>query len=238
MGYDRYWNLFDLFLVLSSIFDEIAQNDVRFRSVRLARGLRLFRALRVIRVVRFFRDLRLMVCMITQSLWSLSWAFLLLLMIMYVFSILLMQGVIMHLRENLEVARSEVEGELAQRYGSILQTLYTLLGSITGGLDWLSATDCLERLSPLYQFVFAVYVFFTVIGVLNVLTGIFVERANELTGLDRDLVVQSEFRRNEMFVEGMTRIFQEADKDGSGGISWEEFRSYLKNARVKAYLAR
>jgi hypothetical protein len=158
-------------------------------------------------------------------------------MIMYIFTVLLMQGVIMHLSENLEVAGSDIGGELAQWYGSVAETLFTLLGSITGGVDWLSATDCLDRISPLYRMVFAIYVFFVVIGVLNVLTGIFVERATEVSGLDRDLVIQSELKRSETFVEEMTRIFHEADEDSSGRISWAKFRKYLENARVKAYLA-
>jgi len=72
---------------------------------------------------------------------------------------------------------------------------------------------------------------------LKVLTGIFVGRASELSGLDRDLVIQSELKRNQTFHYEMQRIFEEADLDGSGTISWPEFKNYLENDKAKAYLA-
>jgi len=76
-----------------------------------------------------------------------------------------------------------------------------------------------------------------VIGVLNVLTGIFVERASELSGLDRDLVIQGELKHNEAFLSEMKAIFEEADTDGSGTINWQEFKEYVKNKEVRAYLS-
>jgi len=211
--------------------------DVGFGSFRFIRGLRMFRVLRIIRVMRFFRDMRLMVCMILQSLWSLSWALLLLVIIMYLFTVLFMQGAILHLRHASGTVDPETRDGLSLWYGSINETMYTLLASITGGVDWIDATRCLEDVSPFYRFLFAVYVVFVVVGVLNVLTGIFVERASELSGLDKDLVIHSEIGRNEAFLDEMKELFIEADVDGSGSISWQEFRDWLQNPRVKAYLA-
>merc|ERR1712228_1144168 len=95
----------------------------------------------------------------------------------------------------------------------------------------------LSQIHWFYEAVFVLYILFVVIGVLNVLTGIFVERAQELSGLDRDLVIQGEIKRNDAFLTEMKGIFEEADVDQSGSISWEEFKEYLKNAEVKAYLA-
>merc|ERR1719330_1768093 len=108
---------------------------------------------------------------------------------------------------------------------------------ITGGVDWNDVMKPLSRIHWFYEMVFVMYILFVVIGVLNVLTGIFVERAQELSGLDRDLVIQGEMKRNEAFLAEMKGIFEEADTDGSNSISWEEFKQYLKNQEVKAYLA-
>jgi len=69
-----------------------------------------------------------------------------------------------------------------------------------------------------------------------VLTGIFVERACEFSGLDKDLSVQVEMKRNETFLVEMKKIFDEADIDGSGTITWHEFKAYLANPQVQAYL--
>merc|ERR1719320_369949 len=108
---------------------------------------------------------------------------------------------------------------------------------ITGGVDWNEVMRPLSRIHWLYETVFVLYILFVVIGVLNVLTGIFVERAQELSGLDRDLVIQGEMKRSEAFLAEMKGIFEEADTDRSGTISWIEFKQYLKKPEVKAYLA-
>jgi len=44
-------------------------------------------------------------------------------------------------------------------------------------------------------------------------------------------------RHNESFVVEMKRIFDEADADCSGKISWAEFKSYMQNPRTRAYFA-
>merc|ERR1712187_577323 len=72
--------------------------------------------------------------------------------------------------------------------------------------------------------------------VLNVLTSVFVERARELSNLDRDLVIQSEIKQNEAFIKEMSAIFEEADTDGSGIMTWAKFHEYLKDDHVQAYL--
>merc|ERR1712039_85378 len=54
---------------------------------------------------------------------------------------------------------------------------------------------------------------------------------------DRDLVIQGEMKRNEAFLAEMKGIFEEADTDNSKRISWLEFKEYLKNPEVKAYLS-
>uniref|UniRef100_A0A7S0ART8 EF-hand domain-containing protein n=1 Tax=Pyrodinium bahamense TaxID=73915 RepID=A0A7S0ART8_9DINO len=112
-----------------------------------------------------------------------------------------------------------------------------MLASIVGGVDWTEVVRPLEKISMVYRAVFAFYILFMVIGVLNILTGIFVGRAGELSGLDRDLVIQAQLTRDEAFFFQMKRIFEEADADGSGTITWDEFKGYLENDRVKAYLS-
>jgi len=161
---------------------------------------------------------------------------LLLLVIMYLFKALFMQGIMLHLQEFPEEITILRVGTGCW-YGSVWTTMYTLLAAITGGIDWQEAVVPLDHISRLYRGLWSFYVVFVVIGVLNVLTGIFVERACELSGLDRDLVVQSEMKRNETFLVEMKRIFEEADADHSGTITWQEFKKYMENPRVQAYFS-
>mmetsp|Transcript_85131 Transcript_85131/g.264489 ORF Transcript_85131/g.264489 Transcript_85131/m.264489 type:complete len:716 (-) Transcript_85131:608-2755(-) len=240
-GPDAKWNLFDTALVVLNVAEEAIQDlHMGAGSLRVMRGIRMFRVLRVIRVMRYFRDLRLMVCSILQSLGSLSWALILLLIIMYLFSIIFMQGAILYLQDANEAGvgpDAVVKDGVILFYSSLVDTMYTLLASIVNGIGWVDAVKPLESISIVYRWLFTFYIVFVVIGVLNVLTGIFVERACELSGLDKDLVIQTQMKRNETFLAEMKRIFEEADADGSGTISWEEFKGYLENDRVKAYLS-
>uniref|UniRef100_A0A7S4UQ20 EF-hand domain-containing protein n=1 Tax=Alexandrium monilatum TaxID=311494 RepID=A0A7S4UQ20_9DINO len=240
-GDDKKWNAFDTCLVVLSLSEEIVQDvDVGIGALRVIRGLRMFRVLRIIRMMRYFRDLRLMVGSILQSLGSLSWALLLLITIMYLFSVVFMQGAVLHLvtlQEENQPVPEVFRSKLQLWYSSVFDTMYTLLASIIGGVSWTDVVRPLEQISLVYRVLFTFYVTFVVIGVLNVLTGIFVERACELSGLDKDLVIQTQMKRNETFLMEMKKIFEECDSDCSGSISWGEFKEYLENDRVKAYLS-
>lgn len=147
-----------------------------------------------------------------------------------------MQVAVMHIAAGGD-QDEEFMQEVGRWYGSFYVSCMTMTMSITGGVDWIEAVSPLCRINWLYGPVFALYVLFVVVGVLNVLTGIFVERAQELSGLDRDLVIQGELKRNEAFLAEMKVIFEEADADNSNSISWEEFKEYLKNPEVQAYLS-
>lgn len=237
-GEEWKWNLFDCVLAVYSVIEELLQGFV-MTYARLLRGIRLVRVLRVIRVMRFFRELRLMVCSIIQSLVSLAWAGALLLVIMYIFTICFMHGLTVYLHDMAEgeLKTSKVTSVLQELYGSIGNAMFSLLMAISGGVDWIVLVEPLAEVSWVYQVLFAFYVLFVLIGVLNVLTSVFVERANELSRLDRDLVIQSEMVSNEAFLNEMQAIFQEVDAHCTGKITWQDFHEYLQNEHVQAYFA-
>lgn len=231
LGEESKWNLFDVVLACTSILEEVFQ-CFSFTYVRLLRGFRMVRVLRVIRVMRFFRELRLMVCSVLQSLVSLSWALVLLMLITYLFTVCFMHAASEYLVAGGDL---DVREPLLEYYGSVGCTMYTLLLSISGGADWMTFVEPLSRISVFYQVIFCFYVLFIVIGVLNVLTSAFVQRACELSRLDRDLVIQSEMVANESFLAEMKGIFEEVDTEGSGCISWDQFREFIQNEQVQAY---
>lgn len=235
-GQEWRWNIFDFVLVLSALAEEILDSIGPVGFLRVFRGLRMLRVLRLVRVFRVMRDLRLMVCSVFQSFISFFWALMLLFVITYLAAVFFMQGALMHWAMGGPKEQAFLQ-EASLWYGNLWIAFVTMIMCITGGVDWNEVMRPLSQIHWFYEAVFVLYILFVVIGVLNVLTGIFVERAQELSGLDRDLVIQGEIKRNEAFLTEMKGIFEEADVDGSGFISWEEFREYLKNPEVKAYLS-
>merc|ERR1712032_1516379 len=54
---------------------------------------------------------------------------------------------------------------------------------------------------------------------------------------DRHLVMQEEEDSRKSYMFNMRQIFERADKDNSGSLSWEEFERHLRDERILSYFA-
>jgi hypothetical protein len=230
------WNMFDILLAVLGVLDLILQSlDIPY--ARLLRFFRLVRLLRVMRTLRWLRDLRHMASTLMQSMVSLGWAFVLLGAVMFFFGVCFLQGVAAHLEGHDRSAPGwdNEHGHLKESYGSIPKVLYTLLLATTNGADWKELAEPLAHISPVYQALFGVYVVIVLVGALNVLTSVFVERARELSMLDRDMATQIELASQEAFIMEMQRVFDEVDNSKDGMITWQKFMNYLQNESAQAF---
>jgi hypothetical protein len=226
------WHWLDIFLVVTSIlsdFDMVI--DLSF--FRLLRVFRLVRIAKAIRNFSFFRNLRKMMLSIMASFSSLAWAFLFLFLLIFTFSIFFLNGATEHMKNN--SYDDVVRQSFIIWYKDLPETMFSLLVAISGGTDWIEVMQPVKKISPLYQIVFTFYVLFVVVGVLNVLTGVFLESANDFR--DRDLTVQDEIQRLDNFVEEMLGLFYEFHPDAAGDIGWEDFHAFLQQEHVEAYLS-
>merc|ERR1719188_955790 len=82
---------------------------------------------------------------------------------------------------------------------------------------------------------FVLFQMVTVYGILNIVTGIFVESAMVTAKADRHLVMQEEEDSRRAYMNKMRKIFGRADKDQSGDLSWQEFERYLGDERMLSY---
>jgi len=226
------WHWLDIFLVVTSILSDfgIGSNMSFFRLLRIFRVVRIAR---IVRVVHFFRHLRRMMLSIQQCFASLAWALTFLCLINFMFSIFFLNGASEYIRyHNYE---TDVRDSFRDWYRSLPQTMFALVASISGGVDWIEVMHPVREISWTYQVVFTFYVVFVVIGVVNVLTGVFLESAREVK--DRDLIVQCEMEHLDSFVEEMFIFFKEFRLDSAGNISWEAFEDFIHQERVEAYLS-
>jgi hypothetical protein len=128
----------------------------------------------------------------------------------------------------------EVRREFARWYANMYDSIFSLLAAILGGADWIDIVNPLVKVSEFYRIAFAFYIVFVVVGVLNVLTGVFLDSAKDFK--DRDLIVQQEINRMDNFVSEMLELFHEFDPHHTGKISYEDFSSYICEERVQPYL--
>lgn len=230
------WNLCDACLIIASFLHIITYKyvSINVSCMMVLRGFRVIRAARIVRGLRFFHELRFMVCSIVSSLSTMLWSLVLILLVVFVFSIFFMQCAIFHLEHD--AVPGAGNDDLIQTYGTLWKTMWSLLLAISGGADWGDIVQPMWEIHWTYSLVFLLYIFFVVIGVLNVLVGVFVNAATE--NLDRDLVIQSEVMRKNQFVEEMTELFSDIrSKTGDASITWDEFRNHLNNQQVQAYLS-
>jgi len=254
-GDDIRWNFLDTVLVATQVVEEFADGS-NLSSMRVIRLARLIRTLRIIRIISFFRDLRMMVCCVANSFLSFFWSGILLLLIMYLFTVVFMQGIVAFLREEYyvsgpgsredalvqglhtdsdELSDVALRDAISLHFQSLARSLLSMLMSITGGVDWYEVLRPLMTISNVYGALFALYIVFTVFGVFNVLAALFVDHALQIR--DRDLLIHAETKKMDCFLQDMFELFQEADTDHTYGMTKEELFKYLQNDRVSAYMA-
>jgi len=229
---DRGWNLFDFGLVVIVLITDLTYGvDLNF--IRTLRVFRIIRVARVMRVLRVFRSLRRMMFAIMACLESLMWFFLFLGVVFYMCSIGFLQGAAESLRKNPD--NDNLFDGLETWYRDLPCAMFSLLVAITGGYDWLEIRRPLTHVGWIYASAFPAFIMFVNIGVVNVLTGVFMENADEFA--DRDLIIQRESAKVDSFISEMLDLWYEFDGSTSGRITWEQFTAYFSDSSVQAYLA-
>lgn len=231
------WNFFDVIVVVFSLVTDLLLGSVNLSFIRTFRILRAVRAARVIRVLRFFRELRKIMFAILASMGSLIWCFIFLSMTMFMCSILLLQGIVNAL-DDLDPNSPAYASALSQAkewYSTLPDSMFSLLAGFTGGQDWLVLREPLKPAGVLYTSCFVLYILFVTVGVMNVLTGVFLASADEFQ--DRSLIVQNEQIKVEGFVQQMLEVFADLNLSGGKAIDWPTFQEAMRNEGMQAYLA-
>jgi Ca2+-binding EF-hand superfamily protein len=242
-GEDKYWNISDAFLVFYtySMFivargdtSRSAQESLSF--IRILRVFRLIRVVRVVRSVKSLRNLRTMVFAIINSFVSLMWALLMIFLIIYMFSIIFQNAVANYFATATTDEELTRAGLMQEYFGGLWETMISLFCSITGGNDWMTYAERIRWLGEHYFIIYMFYVGFCLVGLLNVVTGIFVDSA--VCTRTEDEVVESFKEDQRRTYDKLREIFKEADGDGDSQMTLEEFKMLMStNSGVKAYLS-
>jgi len=245
----RLWNFFDLILVALSVIDFMVVrllNDDAAAGFDTVKMLKTLRIIRVFRVFRFFRQLTQLALMITDSIKSLIWALVLLAIIIYVFAIFLTANVSSWILpflgnpgEDWQLVAAEHDDfnirVLESAYGSLPQTIYTLVLAVLGGRSWHEVCTPLMKVGWFPVMLLLVYVAFVVLAVLNVVTGVFVDNAFRCAEKQRSLAIQKEMDRQEQFIQQIRDFFAAMDQDDSGDVTPDELAEMLKDPTLSAY---
>eukprot|EP00928_Gymnodinium_smaydae_P045874 TRINITY_DN30536_c0_g1_i1.p1 TRINITY_DN30536_c0_g1~~TRINITY_DN30536_c0_g1_i1.p1 ORF type:complete len:564 (+),score=62.72 TRINITY_DN30536_c0_g1_i1:88-1779(+) len=228
----RWWNIFDIIVVFLQWIDlclqllEFDMNSSIGKGIfSLMRYLRFIRILRLARAFHFIAELRTIVYSIVFSMRPLFWTILLLAMILYVVSVYFVQVVLYH-RASLPDGQ-EANEVLVDYFGTLPRAMLAMFMSVTGGVDWDSlARPLTYEISPMLGLVFTGYIAVTVLAMLNVITGVFVEAVTAKGQSEKDLVA----------AKGLRDVLAGLDVDADGLIAWSELSSQLSSKRVSDHL--
>lgn len=242
VGKNWHWNMFDLFLVMNAAIEILLPFVFANMSfLRICRVFRLIRVVRLVRTVKWLRSLRTMLMAIIKSISCLLWAFVMILLVTFVFSIIFGNAAASYFETiDLDDVKSMDTAKLFvwPMFGSMYESCVSLFCAIFGGQDWMYYGEVIRDLddNDLYFTIFLFYIGFCLVGLLNVITGIFVDSA--VCTRTEDEVVDLYREDLQRTSDEVKRIFNAADTNTSGHLTLEAFEYCLnQNAWVAAYFA-
>eukprot|EP00420_Gonyaulax_spinifera_P029448 CAMPEP_0197875310 /NCGR_PEP_ID=MMETSP1439-20131203/4589_1 /TAXON_ID=66791 /ORGANISM="Gonyaulax spinifera, Strain CCMP409" /LENGTH=588 /DNA_ID=CAMNT_0043494499 /DNA_START=20 /DNA_END=1786 /DNA_ORIENTATION=+ len=232
----KYWNVFDALLVCLQwletpmlLFgggksDPSSQNS-NFTSLRLMRILRLLRIMRMLRILQFSSDITVVINAIVNSMRSLIATIVLLFLMMYAIGIVFTQVTCTHRIGNVRAGLATDNG-LSYYWGGLPRSILSLLESIMGGVDWDDTFTPLLGVSIFMGIAFLAYVCFSLLAMMNVITGIFVESALKKT----------EKTKAQEFTMHVRNLFHMLEPDHDGHIIRNEYMAHLTDPKLQAYM--
>jgi len=178
------------------------------------------------RALRLISELKTIVSSIAGSLKPLFWTAVLLFMVVYVLGVYTTQ-VVLNKRISLRNSGLPVPAELTLYWGTLVPSIFSLFESITGGVDWddVCRRPLIDHIYPEMGLLFAIYISFTVLAMLNVVTGVFIEAVMKNAAAENQ-----ERTRN-----GLRRLFPVIGLHEGESISWSEFETHLDRKEMKEF---
>merc|ERR1712032_3944 len=181
-----------------------------------------------------------------NSMPSFFWSIMIGLCWMYIFGSGFMLGVAQFLETQQEEHEPlEIEA-LRRRLSSFQVTVKYLFTAISAGHDWggteahvtpsePSLYNAILVLPTMYHYLFFLFLIFMMFALLNIVSGMFTDRAFRAVRQDRDFGILEEAAQQKMYEKRLKGLFLQLDEDGSGTITWDELEKQLDNPLVLAY---
>jgi len=231
------WNCFDGFLVVLGLADSFVipflpgpsadseggsaeDSSGALKMLQVLRMMRLLKLLRIVRLFRMFSDLWVLLRGLLCACRSLGWVMLLLGLVKYVSAIVLCKVV--------GKEYGKVDAQIDEYWGSVPSAVYSLFVVMTGE-EWVTIADeSAEYMGGGFRIFFVVYILFTDLALVNLVTGVIVDkvvmctRENEID----QLLELGEGRDAEQ--KSINNLFQLAERksdsgEGEGYVDEESF---------------
>ena len=240
-GDDLACNLLDVAMVTAGITELLASyagiGEESIRTVRMLSMLRLLRTLRSVRILRylrFFSKFRLLTGAMQRSVVPFFWACFMLLSMLYVVGVFFLNGVADHIASGKGASFPGCRiAELVREPVSLLADAFHLHHGRHGLADCFAGPEPpahglrsgIHLLRGTHDSHRAQHHF---------IASIFVNDAIEMAQMDRDIVLQTEAKKNKDTVRELSVSFAECDTEESGTIIVDELTEAFNNPEVTA----
>lgn len=231
-------NLFDAFVVLLQLIDngislllfskrpsslsEISEHtDSAGALSLLLRIFRLIRILRLARTVHIVGEFQAIVVATASSLRPLCWTVVLLMLLIYMLGVFFTQMV----TDHLVAVQSPEQEEMRAFFGSLGASMMSLFQSISDGIEW---REVVTPLTPIQSLLFVMFIAFCAFAFMNMLTGIFVDKALQ----------SGQAERRRFLLKQVWSIFNGGGDNISetGKVTWEDFQAHLQDPSMQSIL--
>merc|ERR1712190_101944 len=120
-------------------------------------------------------------------------------------------------------------------FGYVSVTCVSLLMAITGGESWRHIMVPLNVISEFYGWLFLFYIFFLYLGVLNVITSMFVSQANAFVQMDSESVTHQDLMHRAYVMKELEEIYTVLAIDKDAPINLDEYLKWTENPRIRAF---
>eukprot|EP00931_Biecheleriopsis_adriatica_P062321 TRINITY_DN37534_c0_g1_i1.p1 TRINITY_DN37534_c0_g1~~TRINITY_DN37534_c0_g1_i1.p1 ORF type:complete len:596 (+),score=102.56 TRINITY_DN37534_c0_g1_i1:60-1847(+) len=231
-------NIIDCFVIAILIFEQVTAGLVCYVTngqqvyhshhelgiIRITRALRLVKIIRSPVFIRMTAQLRAFVISFLDTSQAITWAIVFIVTLTYLFAVFL--TVIVTDFKVKHLHRTDDPTELLSSYGTVGRTMLSLYIAMLDGEHWYETAKPLFECSPWLVFAFVVYMTICILGVMNMVSSIFVTAAMKNVDKDALAVIRISF----------LDIMHHADTDKSGSIDEEELEEHLQNPQVLSHL--
>jgi hypothetical protein len=186
--------------------------------------------------MKVFKELATLLDSFKQSCESMFWCFVMLVFLLYIFALIVVQG----MSGLLLVSGASLDfhelTDIEESFGSVSQTMLTLYMSVTGGDDWSMYYQVASLAGAWYSLLFIFFTFFFTQALFNILAGVFVQKALLASKPDRDDLVLDQIRKRKKEEEEFRQLCRRLDQNNDG-ISYPEFVESMSNELMVSYMS-
>lgn len=186
VGSDAGWNIFDMVIVIVAVCETVAKwagiEGMNTSFLRIIRFLKMSRVLRMFSAMRAFKEIKLIVEALTGCFTLFFFSSILLGIFLSVVAIFLVQGMASYLETGPDID-ADYLSLIHDRFGSITYAMLTLYKCLSGGFDWGPIYDMVNLSGTAYGNLFLLFINFSLLAFLNVVVGVFCEKAMNLASV-------------------------------------------------------